>query len=170
MKFKQCEPKFHPRHGFSVARSFWQRCDRSRTLLKFYSEPPSPRLNSIAQILPSAKAEDEPPPLCLNSAAPTDRRPAPGSVTSSVAGPIGSKPAAKPKQLARANDLAKPTRTAADKPVVKPRDRRSRRTAEAPDRSSIWFQNRLVRQMSRPINNPSRKSPTDCNPSGLIRK
>ena len=76
MKFKQCELKFHPRHGFSVARSFWQRCDRSRTLLKFYSEPPSPRLNSIAQILPSAKAEDEPPPLCLNSAAPTDRRPA----------------------------------------------------------------------------------------------
>ena len=84
MKFKQCELKFHPRHGFSVARSFWQRCDRSRTLLKFYSEPPSPRLNSIAQILPSAKAEDEPPSLCLNSAAPTDRRPAPGSVTSSL--------------------------------------------------------------------------------------
>ena len=134
------------------------------------AEPPSPCLNSIAQILPSAKAEDEPPLLCLNSAAPTDRRPAAGSVTSSVAGPIGSKPAAKPKQLARANDLAKPTRTAADKPVVKPRDRRSRRTAEAPYRSSVWFQNRLVRQMSRPINNPSRKSPTDCNPSGLIRK
>ena len=76
MKFKQCELKFHPRHGFFVARSFWQRCDRSRTLLKFYSEPPSPRLNSIAQILPSAKAEDEPPPLCLNFAATTDRRPA----------------------------------------------------------------------------------------------
>ena len=40
------------------------------------AEPPSPRLNSIAQILPSAKAEDEPPPLCLNFAATTDRRPA----------------------------------------------------------------------------------------------
>jgi hypothetical protein len=77
---------------------------------------------------------------------------------------------AKPKQLARANDLAKPMKTTADKPVVKPRDRRSRRIAEAPDRSSVWFQNRLVRQMSRPINNPSRKSPTDCNPSELIRK
>lgn len=74
MKFKQCELKFHPRHGFSVARSFWQRCDRSRTLLKFYSEPPSPRLNSIAQILPNAKAEDDTPLPCLNSAAPTSRR------------------------------------------------------------------------------------------------
>ena len=131
MKFKQCELKFHPRHGFSVARSFWQRCDRSRTLLKFYSEPPSPRLNSIAQILPSAKAEDEQPPLCLNSAAPTDRRPAAGSVTSSVAGPIGSKPATN-QQLARANDLAKSKRSVANKPVVKSRDRRSDKSVVGP--------------------------------------
>lgn len=125
MEFKQCELKFHPQRGLSAARSFWQRCDRSRTLLKFYSEPLSPCLNSIAQILPSAKAEDEPPLLCLNSAAPTDRSP--------IRRRIGYRLScrtdrAKPKQLARANDLAKPTKTAADKPVVKPRDRRSTRS------------------------------------------
>lgn len=72
MKFKQCELKFHPRRGFSAAHSFWQRCDRSRTLLKFCSEPLSPCLNSIAQILPSAKAEDE-PPLLLFKFRRTDR-------------------------------------------------------------------------------------------------
>ena len=158
MKFKQCELKFHPRHGFSVARSFWQRCDRSRTLLKFYSEPLSPCLNSIAQILPSPKAEDEPPLLCLNSAVPTDRLP-----TSRRIG----------YRLSCRTDRTKPARTAAGKPIVKPRDRRSRRTVKVPDRSSVRFRNRLVRQMSGPINepsNPSRKSPTDCNPSGLIRK
>lgn len=145
MEFKQCELKFHPRRGFSAARSFWQQRDRSRTLLKFYSEPLSPCLNSIVQILPSAKAEDEPPILCLNSAAPTDRLPTSRRIGYRLSCRTDR---AKPKQLARANDLAKPTRTAADKPVVKPRDRRSRRTAEAPDRSSVWFQNRLVRQMS----------------------
>ena len=122
MKFKQCELKFHPRHGFSVARSFWQRCDRSRTLLKFYSEPPSPCLNSIAQILPSAKAEDEPPLLCLNSAAPTDRLPTSRRIGYRLSCRTDR---AKPKQLAEADDLEKPARTAVDKPVVKPRDRRS---------------------------------------------
>ena len=77
MEFKQCELKFHPQRGFSVARLFGSSAERPHSIKILFgaAEPPSPRLNSIAQILPSAKAEDEPPLLCLNSAAPTDRSP-----------------------------------------------------------------------------------------------
>ncbi len=125
------------------------------------AEPPSPCLNSIAQILPSAKAEDEPPLLYLNSAAPTDRLPTSRRIGYRLSCRTDR---AKPKQLARANDLAKPTRTAADKLVVKPRGRRSTRSVVDLVSKPLGTPN------EQPINNPSRKSPTDCNPSGLIRK